>query len=259
VILDEIVAAKRQEVAACKKRRGMAALQAAIAGTPAPRDFMGALHAASGGVAVIAEIKRRSPSKGLLCTDFAPEHIARVYEENGAAALSVLTDAPFFGGSPAHLHEARAAVALPVLRKDFLIDAWQLYESRAIGADAVLLIAAVLPDGRLAEYASLAGELGMAALVEVHDRQELDRAVAAGAGIIGINNRDLRTFVTDIAVTVRLAPHAPTEKTIVSESGIRGRGDVETLMGAGVRAFLVGETLMRAADAGAALRELMGR
>ena len=255
MILDDIVAVKRREVADGKKATPLAALEATIGEMPPTRDFRRAL--AAGECAIIAEVKRRSPSRGVIRADFDPVRIAGEYEKNGAAAVSVLTDATFFGGSNGDLTAVKKAISLPVLRKEFIIDPWQIHETRAIGADALLLIAAILGESELREYRELAASLGLASLVEVHDRRELETALAAGAEIIGINNRDLRTFVTDIATSRALAPLIPAGKIVVAESGIRSRQEVETLMRAGVRAFLIGETLVGAPDIGAALRGLL--
>ncbi len=222
---------------------------------PPTRDFRRAL--AAGACAIIAEVKRRSPSRGLIRADFDPVRIAGEYEKNGAAAVSVLTDATFFGGSNEDLAAVKKAISLPVLRKEFIIDPWQIHETRAIGADALLLIAAILDKSELREYRELAASLGLASLVEVHDRQELEAALDAGAEIIGINNRDLRTFITDITTSRALAPLIPAGRIVVAESGIRSRREVETLMQAGVRAFLIGETLVAAPDIGTALRGLL--
>jgi indole-3-glycerol phosphate synthase len=219
------------------------------------RDFRAALTA--GRPAIIAEIKRASPSKGLLAPSFDPAAIAKAYEEGGAAALSVLTDGPFFQGSLAHLGEARAAVNLPVLRKDFTIDEFHVYEAAAHGADAILLIAAVLSPAELRRFRELARSLGLDTLVEVHDERELDLAIASGADIIGVNNRDLRTFEVRLETSLSLAACMPKDVVKVSESGIHTRDDVRRLAEAGFDAFLVGEHLMRAADPAAALRELI--
>jgi indole-3-glycerol phosphate synthase len=256
VILDQIVEAKRREVALAKARTSREALERALVHAPPVRDFRESLERRD--CAVIAEVKRASPSRGRLREDFRPREIAAAYEAGGAAAVSVLTDEAFFEGSGAHLAEVREAVGIPVLRKDFVVDPYQVVEARLLGADAVLLIARILEEGRLREGIALAASLGMAALVEVHDGGELDRALRAGAALVGINNRDLATFRTDLAVTLELAPRVPAGVTVVSESGIRSRGDVERLLGAGVRAFLVGEALMEAPDPAEKLRELQG-
>jgi indole-3-glycerol phosphate synthase len=255
MILDEIVEVKRREVAERKETTPLTALEAAIEAMPPTRDFRKAL--AGGGCAIIAEVKRRSPSRGVIRAEFDPVRIAGEYEKNGASAVSVLTDASFFGGSSGDLTAVKKAISLPVLRKEFIIDTWQIYETRAIGADALLLIAAILGEGELREYRKLAASLGLASLVEVHDRPELETALAAGAEIIGINNRDLRTFVTDIETSRVLAPLVPANRIVVAESGIRSRQDIDTLLRAGVRAFLIGETLVGAPDIGATLRGLL--
>lgn len=255
MILDKIAAAKRQEVEQAKRRTPAEHLAETGTALP-PRDFRAALL--GGRTAIIAEVKRRSPSRGELRPDLDPAAIARLYEAHGAAAVSVLTDGAFFGGSNADLTAVKAAVSLPVLRKEFIIDPWQILEARAIGADAILLIAALLDDRQLCEYRRQAASLGMAALVEVHTEGELLRALDTGAELIGINNRDLRTFVTDIGTSLRLAARIPAGRVVVAESGIRSRGEIEALAGAGVRAFLIGETLVTAPDPGAKLRELRG-
>ncbi|MBA4397931.1 MAG: indole-3-glycerol phosphate synthase TrpC [Syntrophus sp. (in: bacteria)] len=223
---------------------------------PPARNFRSAIGGKD--CRIIAEVKRRSPSRGLLCREFDPAGIARVYQENGAAAVSVLTDREFFAGDKEHLIDIRAKVKLPLLRKDFIVDPCQIYETRLLGADAVLLIAAILETGQLGDYLAVTQDLGMSALVEVHDRQDLDKALAAGAGIIGINNRNLKTFVTDLQTSRDLIDAIPDDCIVVSESGIRTRADIETLTAAGIHAFLIGETLMQAADRGGKLRELLG-
>lgn len=225
---------------------------------PAPRDFAGAIRTklAAGKPAVIAEIKRASPSKGLLREDFDPAAIAQSYEAAGAACLSVLTDREFFRGAPEHLAAARAACALPVLRKDFVIEPYQVYESRAIGADAILLIAAALAPAAMRELEAIATRLGMAVLAEVHDRAELEAALALQTPLIGINNRNLRSFETRLETTLELAAAVPQGRIVVTESGISSPADVEHLRRAGVGAFLVGEAFMRAPDPGAALARL---
>lgn len=251
-ILERILAAKRAEVEAGKKRAPTITLD----GAPPVRDFVGALRAKR--PAVIAEIKRASPSKGLLRKDFSPAAIAKSYEKAGAACMSVLTDAEFFQGSPGHLQEARAACALPVLRKDFIVDPYQVPESRALGADCILLIAACLADREMREIEDLAKNLGMAVLVEVHDAGELDRALKLETPLIGINNRNLRTFETRLETTLELLPRIPAGRIVITESGILAKADVTQMRDKGVHTFLVGEAFMRAPDPGAALRALFG-
>ena len=257
-ILQRILATKRAETAAARQLASMEEIEHLARAAPPPRDFVQALRAkvAAGGTAVIAEIKRASPSKGLLREDFDPAAIARSYEAGGAACLSVLTDREYFQGAPEHLSAARAACTLPVLRKDFIVEPYQVFEARAIGADCVLLIAAALPAGALRELERLAHGLGMAVLIEIHEATEVDAALSLATPLIGINNRDLRTFVTSVQTTLDLLPRIPAGKTVVTESGIRGRGDVLQLIKSGVQAFLVGEAFMRAPDPGVALREL---
>jgi indole-3-glycerol phosphate synthase len=257
-ILDEILAHKRREVSAAKAAWGADALaERARAHAERPRGFA---HALAGGAPprIVAEIKRRSPSKGEIRADFDPVACAKAYADAGAAAISVLTDERYFGGHLSFLPRVRREVELPLLRKDFVVDPYQVDEARLAGADAVLLIAAALDDDELATLAARAGALGLDALVEVHDEGELDRALAAGARLVGINNRDLRSFQVDLATTERLLPRIPPDVLVVAESGIRDHGDVERLARAGVRAFLVGESLMREPDLGLALRRLRG-
>jgi indole-3-glycerol phosphate synthase len=257
-VLDEILEHKRGELKRARERLSPAALaDRAAAVSEAPRGFRRALLAAEP-PAVIAELKRRSPSRGEIRPDFDPAACARAYAEGGAAALSVLTDERFFGGRLEYLAEVRAAVPLPLLRKDFVIDAYQVDEARAAGADAVLLIVSALGGEALAELLARARERGLDALVEVHDEDELETALEARADLVGVNNRDLRTFVTDLTVTERLAPRVPPGVLLVAESGIAGPGDVARLARAGARAFLVGESLMREAEPGGALRRLRG-
>jgi indole-3-glycerol phosphate synthase len=256
-ILDKIVASKRREIADASARLPERQLEARLAEAPAVRDFRAALEA-PGTIQVIAEVKKASPSAGVLRADFDPVAIARTYSRHGAAALSVLTDAPFFQGQLAYLKAVRAAVAPPVLRKDFILDRYQLLEARAAGADAVLLIAEILPGDELSRLLGEAHGLGMQALVELYDAGNLPRVLDSGARLIGINNRDLRTFVTRLEHTLDLVVRLPAGCCAVSESGIRSREDVLRLEAAGVRAVLVGETLMRAADIGAQLDELRG-
>jgi len=257
-ILERILATKAEEIAAAKRRRSFADLAVDARAQSRVRDFEGALRKtiAAGRPAVIAEIKKASPSKGVMRNDFDPAAIARSYASHGAACLSVLTDADFLHGSEACLEAARNACSLPVLRKDFTIDPYQVYEARAIGADCILLIVAALGDAALLELALLAAELGLDVLVEVHDDEELERALALPAPLIGVNNRDLRTFETTIETTLRLAAHVPYDRLLVTESGIRTPEDVARLRAEGIEAFLVGEIFMRAADPGAALERL---
>lgn len=255
-ILARIVARKRDEVVARRAARPLASLRRAAEAAPPPRGFRAALEASR--PAVIAELKRASPSAGTIRADFDPVAIAKSYRDAGATCLSVLTDEPFFQGADCHLRAARGACALPVLRKDFVIDPYQVYETRALGADCLLLIVAALDAGRLAELAMLAREVGLDALVEVHDRRELDIALAADPTLVGINNRDLKTFETSLETTVSLAPGMPDGVTVVAESGIRTAAEVRRLRAVGVEAFLVGTALLREADPGAALRRLFG-
>lgn len=255
-ILSEIAAYKREFVAARQRQRSLAEVRAHARDTPAPADFRGAL--AADGMALIAEVKKASPSKGIIRADFDPEQIADAYAANGARCLSVLTDEAYFQGCDAYVQMAKEVAGLPVLRKDFTIGEYQLYEARVIGADAVLLIVALMDSSQLDDCLGLAGELELAALVEVHDGAELARAKAAGAGLVGVNNRDLRTFETTLETTFALLGQMPEGAVVVSESGIEGRGDVERLAAAGVNAILVGEALMREADIGTKVRELLG-
>ncbi len=257
-ILDKIVSAKRLELAEVKRDAPLAAVQQAAAQQPPPLDLSGAL--AADGIRLIAEVKKASPSRGLLSPDFDPVLLAGIYAANGAAAVSCLTD-PRFQGELAHLSAIKqtgASGAAPVLRKDFIFDPYQVYEARAAGADAVLLIVDILEPALLKELLDTASSLGMQSLVEVHDEGDLETAVAAGAEIIGINNRDLHTFTTDLAVTQRLAPRVPSGKALVSESGIFTRDDLTLLDRVNVNAVLVGEALVTAPDVGAKVRELSG-
>jgi indole-3-glycerol phosphate synthase len=258
-ILAKIAAYKREEVAARKADRPQAMIEAAAKAADAPRGFRAALERAHrpSRLALIAEIKKASPSKGLIREDFDPPALARAYEAGGAACLSVLTDEPSFQGADAYLAAARAATALPCLRKEFLLDPWQVAESRALGADAILVILAMVDDGLAAELMAGAATYGMDVLVEVHDEAELDRAARLGAVLLGVNNRDLRTFTTDLANTERLAARAPRDALLVTESGIFSAADAARLERAGAKAMLVGESLMRQADVAAATRSLL--
>ncbi len=255
-VLDEILMRTREQVALEKARRPQSELQAAAQDAPPARPFAPAL-ARPGEINVIAEHKRRSPSRGAIREDLAPGDVARRYEQAGAAAISVLTDQPFFGGRLAHLAEARANAALPVLRKDFVVDPWQIWEARAAGADAVLLIVAALSARELGGLLSVAREAGVEALVEVHDRSELGRALDAEARVVGVNNRDLRTLAVSLETALSLAPAIPDHAVAVAESGIRTGADLRRLRDAGFDAFLVGEQLMVAPDPGEALARLL--
>jgi indole-3-glycerol phosphate synthase len=256
-ILTKILTRKAEEIRERSARIGLRELSARAADMP-PRGFVAALDAKidAGHAGVIAEVKKASPSKGVMRADFHPADIARSYAAGGAACLSVLTDVDFFQGADDYLQQARAACALPVLRKDFTIDAYQIYEARALGADAILLIVAALGDAALLELCALAHELELDVLMEVHDATELERALATPARLIGINNRNLRTFATTLDTTLQLREQVPADRLLVSESGIVTRADVARLRSAGVNAFLVGETLMRADDPGTELRRL---
>jgi len=248
---------KREEISAARRKAPLEEVRAQAAAAGPARDFIQSLHEARPW-AIIAEVKKASPSRGVIRADFDPAAIAKVYEANGARAVSVVTDEPFFQGRLEYLRAIRAAVRLPLLRKDFILDAYQVYEARAAGADAVLLIAAGLEDARLRELSALAQELGMAALIEVHNEPELKRALNLRPPLLGINNRDLATFQTDLETTLRLLPRIQ-GPLVVSESGLNRPEDLLRLSGAGAKAFLIGEALMAAADMGAKLRELCGR
>jgi len=261
-ILQQIVAVKHEEIATALKTRSLAEVRAQAEQRNRDlndvRDFAGALRAkvAAGQAAVIAEVKKASPSKGVLREHFVPADIARSYAQHGAACLSVLTDERFFQGATAYLQQAREACGLPVLRKDFMVDAFQVYDARAMGADCILLIAACLDDAQMRDLEALSHELGMAVLVEVHDGEELDRALKLKTPLVGINNRNLRTFEVTLDTTLGLLPRVPDDRLLVTESGILGRDDVQRMRAADVHAFLVGEAFMRQPDPGAALAEL---
>jgi indole-3-glycerol phosphate synthase len=257
-ILQQIVASKHLEVAAARKRKGLEAVRADAESRVLTRPFVAALRAkiAAGQAGVIAEVKKASPSKGVLRADFIPADIAQSYAEHGAACLSVLTDKPYFQGSADFLKQARASCDLPVLRKDFMVDPYQIYESRAMGADAVLLIAACLDDALMHELEAIALGLDMAVLVEVHDAAELQRALKLKTPLIGVNNRNLKTFEVSLDTTLTLLREVPAERLLVCESGIHTRDDVLRMGAAGVQAFLVGEAFMRADDPGQALAAL---
>ncbi len=259
-ILNTILARKAEEIRERSMRVSLHELSARCQGLPPTRGFAEALQAkvAAGQAAVIAEIKKASPSKGVIRPDFHPDQIARSYETGGAACLSVLTDVDFFQGADAYLQQARAACALPVLRKDFIIDAYQVYEARALGADCILLIVAALGDAALAELSHLAMELDMDVLVEVHDIDELERALQISAPLVGINNRNLRTFEVTLDTTLALRSAVPLDRILVTESGIHAPGDVALMRSHGVHTFLVGEAFMRATDPGAELARLFG-
>jgi len=260
-ILKTILARKAEEIRERSARVSLRELSARVDDAPPVRGFVAAIEAkiAAGQAGVIAEVKKASPSKGVMRPDFRPAEIARSYEAGGAACLSVLTDVDFFQGADAYLQEARSACSLPVLRKDFTIDPYQVYEARVLGADCILLIVAALGDAALVELSELAAELDMDVLVEVHDGEELERALATPARLIGINNRNLRTFATTLDTTLELRSRVPAQRLLVTESGIVTREDVARMRGADVHAFLVGETFMRAEDPGAELRRLFSK
>ncbi len=259
-ILQKIVAVKHEEVAAARKKMPLEAMRADAESRVLTRDFEGAMRRkiAAGRPAVIAEVKKASPSKGVLRPDFIAADIAQSYAEHGAACLSVLTDRQFFQGQPDYLKQARASCDLPVLRKDFLVDPYQVYEARAMGADCILLIAACLDDAQMADFEAIARSLGMAVLVEVHDGAELDRALRLKTPLVGINNRNLRTFEVSLDTTLDLMPRLPADRLLVTESGILSAADVRRMREAGVHAFLVGEAFMRAPEPGVALADLFG-
>lgn len=257
-ILKQIVAVKREEIATATKHKPLTAMRADAESRVLTRDFVGALRAkiSAGQAAVIAEVKKASPSKGVLRADFEPADIAQSYAEHGAACLSVLTDQQFFKGHSNDLKQARASCDLPVLRKDFMVDAYQIYASRSMGADAILLIAACLDDAQMKDLEALAHALGMAVLVEVHDAAELERALALKTPLVGINNRNLKSFEVSLETTLQMRARVPADRLLVTESGITSRADVERLQQANVHAFLVGEAFMRAEDPGAALAKI---
>jgi indole-3-glycerol phosphate synthase len=259
-ILAEICAARRQAVEQQRQQVPWAALETRLAGLPAPRGFRKALEArlAAGRFGLIAEIKQASPSRGLIRAEFAPAELAAAYQAGGAACLSVLTEPRWFRGADAHLAEARAATALPCLRKDFTVDPYQVLEARVIGTDCILLIVAALEDGELRSLARLASELGLDVLVEVHDQAELGRALRLDCGLIGINNRNLKTLKVDLATTEALAPLVPEDRLLVAESGLGSHADLQRMAAVGARCFLVGESLMRQADLRLATATLLG-
>ncbi len=261
MILERILETKKQEVAAAKSRMSCADQMARIGDLEdQPRGFARALRTMrdSGGTALITEVKKASPSKGIIRADFDPLAIAEIYQDHGATCLSVLTDEQFFQGHLRYLALIREQVSLPLLRKDFIIDPYQVYEARAAGADAILLIAAALDDGQMADLAGLAAEQRLDTLLEVHDEEELERALKVSVDLIGINNRNLKTFVTDLGVTERLAGRIPPQQLAIAESGINTRADIERLQQAGAGAFLIGESLMRETDIGAKMQTLLG-
>jgi len=257
-VLEKIVRTKVEEVAASKKSAPLESLKSQVADAPPSRDFAQCLkdRALKSKDAVIAEIKKASPSAGVIREDFDPVVLARSYEAGGASALSVLTDEVYFQGHRDFLVAARNATDLPVIRKDFMVDEWQVWDSRVLGADAILLIVAALDDGRLHDFAALAKSLDMAVLVEVHNEAELERALATDIELVGINNRDLHVFQTDLNTSIRLAPKVPDDRLVVAESGIHRPEDIQKLQAGGIGAFLIGESLMRQPDPGVALQQL---
>jgi indole-3-glycerol phosphate synthase len=259
-ILDKIVAVKHQEVAAAKKRKSLEVVRSDAESRVLTRDFVGALRAkiAAGKPAVIAEVKKASPSKGIIREDFIPADIAQSYAEHGAACLSVLTDKQFFQGEVDYLKQARASCQLPVLRKDFMVDAYQIYESRSMGADCILLIAACLDDAQMKDMEAIARDLDMAVLVEVHDAPEMERALKLKTPLIGINNRNLKTFEVSLDTTMVLKAQVPSDRLVVTESGIHTREDALRMGSMGVNVFLVGEAFMRAPEPGEALAAMFG-
>ena len=257
--LREIVAAKRADLERRMADASLEAIRRRAIDAPPPRDFFAALSSAASPPAIVAEIKGKSPSGGILRTDFSPSAAAKQYCDNGAACLSVLTDAPFFGGDDSHLQQARAACPLPVLRKDFMLDEWQIYESRALGADAILLIAAILPPPTMQAMAALASRLGMAALAEAHSEKEMHACLATPAAMVGINNRNLSTLQTSLQTGLELLPKVKKAgRLAVAESGIGSPADIAKLQSAGANAFLIGESFMRADNPGDALRKMRG-
>ncbi|MES2511677.1 MAG: indole-3-glycerol phosphate synthase TrpC [Pseudomonadota bacterium] len=259
-ILDKIVAVKREEIADAIKRKPLAVMREDAESRVLTRDFVAAIRnkIATGKAAVIAEVKKASPSKGVLRADFIPADIAQSYAEFGAACLSVLTDRQFFQGSVDYLKQARASCSLPVLRKDFMVDAYQIYEARVMGADCILLIAAILDDQQMKDMEALARTLDMSVLVEVHDETELERALKLKTPLVGINNRNLKTFEVSLDATIKLSGRVPADRIVVTESGIATKADVKLMRDAKINAFLVGEAFMRADEPGEALAELFG-
>lgn len=257
-ILAKIAAAKAERLAAARRLCSLSELKDMTRDAESPRDFRSALKGKAGSIRLIAELKKASPSKGLIRKDFDPASLAAVYEKKGVNAVSVLTEEDFFQGSLSFLSAVRKTIALPLLRKDFIIDDYQIYESRVRGADAVLLIAALLDRGQAEEYIHLASELKLSVLFEIHNEQELEKALLVGTDIIGINNRDLKTLSIDLATSIRLKKNIPPDKIVVSESGIRSRDDVEKVIEAGIDAVLIGTSLMEAKDIGGKIDELLG-